>query len=290
MPMPVARLREYLVLMRLHRPIGALLLLWPTLWALWLAGDGRPQAAVVAIFVAGVFLMRSAGCVINDYADRDFDRHVKRTRDRPLTAGRVSEREALALFVVLSLIAFVLVLQLNWLTIALSVVGALLAASYPFMKRFTHLPQFYLGVAFAWGVPMSYAALTGAVPALAWLLLAASLFWTVAYDTEYAMVDRDDDLRIGIKSTAILFGAWDRAMVGLAHATSLGLLVVVGVLADRGGWFYLGLTTAAAIAVWQQLLIRERDRERSFRAFLNNNFYGAAVFVGLVLDYLLLGR
>lgn len=285
--MPIARLREYFVLMRLHRPIGALLLLWPTLWALWLAGEGRPHVAVVLIFVLGVFLMRSAGCVINDYADRDFDRHVKRTQDRPLTAGRVSEREALTLFVVLSLIAFVLVLQLNWLTIALSVVGALLAASYPFMKRYTHLPQFYLGVAFAWGVPMAYAALTGAVPATAWLLLAASLFWTVAYDTEYAMVDRDDDLRIGIKSTAILFGTWDRAMIALAHATSLGLLVIVGVLADRGAWFYLGWVAALATAAYQQMLIRDRDRERSFRAFLNNNFYGAAIFVGLVLDYLL---
>ncbi len=288
--MLIARLREYLVLMRLHRPIGALLLLWPTLWALWLAGEGSPQVAVVIIFVLGVFLMRSAGCVINDYADRDFDRHVKRTHDRPLTAGRVSEREALTLFVVLSLIAFVLVLQLNWLTIALSVVGALLAASYPFMKRFTHLPQFYLGVAFAWGVPMAYAALTGAVPPIAWLLLAASLFWTVAYDTEYAMVDRDDDLRIGIKSTAILFGAWDRAMIALAHAISLGLLGMVGVLAQRGTWFYLGLAAAAATAAYQQVLIRDRDREQSFHAFLNNNFYGAAVFVGLVLDYLLLGR
>ncbi len=199
----------------------------------------------------------------------------------------MSEREALTLFVVLSLIAFVLVLQLNWLTIALSVVGALLAASYPFMKRYTHLPQFYLGVAFAWGVPMAYAALTGAVPAIAWLLLAASLFWTVAYDTEYAMVDRDDDLRIGIKSTAILFGTWDRAMIALAHATSLGLLVIVGVLADRGAWFYLGWVAALATAAYQQMLIRDRDRERSFRAFLNNNFYGAAIFVGLVLDYLL---
>jgi 4-hydroxybenzoate polyprenyltransferase len=282
-----ARLREYWMLMRLHRPIGALLLLWPTLWALWLAGEGRPQVGVVIIFVLGVFLMRSAGCVINDYADRDFDRHVKRTQDRPLTAGRVSEREALTLFVVLSLVAFVLVLQLNWLTIALSVVGALLAASYPFMKRYTHLPQFYLGVAFAWGVPMAYAALTGTVPPLAWLLLAASLFWTVAYDTEYAMVDRDDDLRIGIKSTAILFGAWDRAMIALAHAASLGLLVIVGLLADRGLWFYLGLVAALATAMYQQRLIRGRDRERSFRAFLNNNFYGAAIFVGLVLDYLL---
>jgi 4-hydroxybenzoate polyprenyltransferase len=181
----------------------------------------------------------------------------------------------------------VLVLQLNWLTIALSVVGALLAASYPFMKRYTHLPQFYLGVAFAWGVPMAYAALTGTVPALAWLLLAASLLWTVAYDTEYAMVDRDDDLRIGIKSTAILFGAWDRSMIALAHAASLGLLVIVGLLADRGLWFYLGLVAALATAMYQQRLIRGRDRERSFRAFLNNNFYGAAIFVGLVLDYLL---
>ena len=284
--MTLARLRDYALLMRWHRPIGSLLLMWPTLWALWVSGNGHPDPRVALIFVVGVFLMRSAGCAINDYADRDFDRHVARTRDRPLTAGRISSREAVALFVGVSLVAFILVLQLNALTIALSFVGALLAASYPFMKRYTHLPQFYLGLAFGWGIPMAFAAQTGTVPPLAWLLFAANIFWTVAYDTEYAMADRDDDLRIGIKSTAILFGTWDRAMVGLCHAASLGLLAVLGVLTVRGPVFYAGLIAAAGVAVYQQYLIRDRDRGASFRAFLNNNVFGACVFAGLLLDYL----
>jgi 4-hydroxybenzoate polyprenyltransferase len=288
--MPVAvvrdRLREYALLMRLHRPIGSLLLLWPVLWALWFASAGRPSLAVLVVFVAGVVLMRSAGCVINDYADRGFDPHVARTRDRPLAAGRVTPREALALFAVLCVIAFLLVLTLNRLTILLSVVGVLLAASYPFMKRWTSLPQFYLGAAFGWGIPMAYAAQTGAVPVDAWILFAANICWAVAYDTAYAMVDRDDDLRIGVKSTAILFGRADRAMIALFHLLTLGLLAWVGARAGLGLTYYMGLVLAAGLALHQQWQIRTRERDACFRAFLDNNRFGAVVFAGLLLDYL----
>jgi 4-hydroxybenzoate polyprenyltransferase len=285
--MPVRdRLREYALLMRLHRPIGILLLLWPTLWALWFAAAGRPSWHVLGVFVAGVVLMRSAGCVINDYADRDFDPHVARTRDRPLAAGRVSAREALALFTLLALTAFALVLTLNTLTIVLSFAGALLATSYPFMKRFTHLPQFYLGAAFGWGVPMAYAAQTGTIPAEAWILFAATLCWAVAYDTAYAMVDRDDDLKIGVKSTAILFGRADRAMVALFHVLTLGLLAWAGARAGHGVIYYIGLTVAGLLAVYQQWLMRARERDGCFRAFLNNNGFGAVVFAGLAIDTL----
>ena len=280
------RLREYALLMRLHRPIGILLLLWPTLWALWIAGQGRPDLKVLIVFVLGVVLMRSAGCVINDYADRDFDPHVERTRERPIAAGRVSPREALVLFVILCVAAFGLVLFMNPLTIALSAVAVLLGASYPFTKRYTHLPQLYLGVAFGWSIPMAFAAQTGAVPPLAWVLFAANVFWVLAYDTVYAMVDRDDDLRIGIKSTAILFGTYDRLMVGLSHTAALGLLVLIGAVAGRGMAYYFGLAVAAGLAAYQQRLIRERSREGCFQAFLNNNRFGAAVFTGLLADYL----
>jgi 4-hydroxybenzoate polyprenyltransferase len=279
------RLREYALLMRLHRPIGSLLLLWPVLWALWFASAGRPSLAVLAVFVAGVVLMRSAGCVINDYADRGFDPHVARTRDRPLAAGRVTPREALALFTVLCAIAFLLVLTLNRLTILLSVVGVLLAASYPFMKRWTSLPQFYLGAAFGWGIPMAYAAQTGAVPVDAWILFAANICWAVAYDTAYAMVDRDDDLRIGVKSTAILFGRADRSMIALFHLLTLGLLAWVGARVGLGLTYYMGLVLAAGLALQQQWQIRTRDRDACFRAFLDNNRFGAVVFAGLFLDY-----
>jgi len=282
----IARLRDYALLMRLHRPIGTLLLGWPTLWALWIAGQGRPDWRVLLVFVLGVLLMRSAGCVINDYADRDFDPHVERTRDRPIAAGRVSPREALVLFAVLCLVAFALVLTLNRLTIALSVVGAFLAATYPFLKRYTHLPQFYLGMAFGWGIPMAFAALTGGVPPVAWVLFAANIAWAVAYDTAYAMVDRDDDLKAGVKSTAILFGRYDRLMVGVHHALTLGLLAATGFMAGRGLLYDAGLAAAAAFAVYQQYLLRDRSRDGCFRAFLNNNWFGAAVFAGLVLDYL----
>jgi 4-hydroxybenzoate polyprenyltransferase len=281
----VERLRQYALLMRLHRPIGILLLLWPTLWALWWAGAGRPNPWVLTVFVLGVVLMRSAGCVINDYADRGFDPHVERTRERPLAAGHVTPREALALFVVLSLMAFALVLTLNGLTIALSFGGAFLAASYPFMKRVTHLPQFYLGVAFGWGIPMAFAAQRGALPGVAWLLFFANVCWAMAYDTAYAMVDRDDDLKIGVKSTAILFGDYDRLMIGVLHALTLGLLALAGLTARLGVGYYVGLGVAAGFALYQQWLIRGRVREACFRAFLNNHWFGAAVFAGLAVDW-----
>ena len=280
-----ARVLDYLLLMRLHRPIGIFLLLWPALWGLWFASGGRPQPLILTVFVLGVVVMRSAGCVINDYADRAIDPQVARTRDRPLASGRVTPRAALVLFTVLCLTAFALVLLLNGLTIALSFVGALLAVSYPFLKRYTHLPQFYLGAAFGWSIPMAFAAHTGGVPALAWLLFAATLLWAVAYDTEYAMVDRDDDRRIGVKSTAILFGAWDRVMIGLCHAATLGLLAWAGVLTGRGGFYYAGLAAAAGLAAHQLWLIRGREREACFRAFLHNNRFGAVIFIGLAVDY-----
>ena len=280
-----SRLRDYAMLMRWHRPIGALLLLWPTLWALWIAGAGHPPPLVVIVFVAGVFVMRSAGCVINDFADRDFDPHVKRTRGRPIASGRVTPREAVVLFIVLCVAGLALVMLLNALTIALAFIGAFLAASYPFTKRFTHLPQLYLGLAFGWGIPMAFAAETGSVPIAAWVLLGANIFWSVAYDTEYAMVDRDDDARIGVKSTAILFGHWDRALVAASHVLTILFLAWGGALAGRGLLYYSGLAVAAAIAAYQQTLIWTRERDRCFNAFMNNNYFGAAVYIGLLLDY-----
>lgn len=283
------RLKDYAALMRLNRPIGALLLLWPTLWALWFAAHGRPDFTILAVFVVGVWLMRSAGCVVNDYADRDFDPHVERTRTRPIAAGRVPPREALVLFTVLCAVAFALVLTLNPFTIALAFVGAFLTASYPFLKRWTHLPQFYLGVAFGWGIPMAFAAQTNALPLLAWVLLAANICWAVAYDTAYAMADRPDDLRVGVKSTAILFGQYDRAMVGIFHLLTLALLILAGVIAHRGLAYYGGLGVAAVIAAREQWIIRDRARDHCFRAFLDNNRFGAAVFLGLALDYWLNG-
>jgi 4-hydroxybenzoate polyprenyltransferase len=283
--MSAERLMDYARLMRLHRPIGILLLLWPTLWALWSAAQGRPGLHVLAVFVLGVVLMRSAGCVINDYADRDFDPHVERTRDRPIAAGRVTPREALVLFAALCLIAFALVLTLNRLTILLSFAGAFLAATYPFVKRFTHLPQFYLGAAFGWGIPMAFAAQTGGIPPAGWVLFAANVCWAVAYDTAYAMVDRDDDRKVGVKSTAILFGRHDRAMVFLFHVLTLSLLAYSGALAGLGLRYYAGLAAALGFALYQQQLMRDRTRDGCFRAFLNNNWFGAAVFAGLMLNY-----
>ena len=283
----IAHLGDYARLMRLHRPIGIFLLLWPVLWALWIASAGKPALLVLLVFVSGVVLMRSAGCVINDYADRKFDPQVERTRARPIAAGRVSPREALVLFAVLALIAFALVLSMNRLTILLSFIGAALAVSYPFMKRWTHLPQFYLGAAFGWGVPMAYAAQTGGVPVEAWILFAATLCWAVAYDTVYAMIDREDDIRIGVKSTAILFGSADRFMVALFHAVTLMLLVWTGVRAGLGLTYYIGLLLAAALAGRQQWLIRTRARDACLRAFLDNNRFGAVIFTALALDYLM---
>lgn len=283
------RLKDYAQLMRLHRPIGSLLLLWPTLWALWFAAQGPPSAKLLLVFVLGVFVMRSAGVVINDYADRHFDPHVERTRDRPIAAGRVAPREALVLFAILALAAFALVLTLNRFAIVLSFVGVFLAASYPFLKRWTHLPQFYLGAAFGWGIPMAFAAQTDALPSLAWLLFAVNIFWAVAYDTAYAMADRPDDVQVGVKSTAILFGRHDRSLVGVCHMLALVLLIFAGRSAHRGVVYYVGLAGAAAFAVYEQWLIRDRERGACFKAFLDNNRFGAAVFLGLALDYQLTG-
>jgi 4-hydroxybenzoate polyprenyltransferase len=280
------RLREYALLMRLNRPIGIFLLLWPALWALLVAGGGRPPPEIVLIFIVGVILMRSAGCVINDFADREIDRYVARTRNRPLTAGRVNPWEAKLLFILLCLAAFALVLLLNTLTIMLSVVAVLLAGTYPFMKRVTHLPQVYLGAAFGWAVPMAFAAVTDNVPPLGWLMFTATVLWATVYDTMYAMVDRDDDIVLGVKSTAILFGDADRQIIGVLQVMLLICLVMIGHQAGLG-WFYYGsLVIAALLALYQQGLIRYREREGCFRAFLNNNWFGAVIFTGILLDYM----
>ncbi len=279
-------LRGYALLMRLDRPIGTLLLLWPTLWALWIAGEGRPDGWVVTVFVVGVFLMRSAGCVINDYADREFDPFVERTRNRPLAVGLVTPKEALLLFALLSLAAFLLVLTLNWLTVVLSFVGAALAASYPFMKRYTYLPQVYLGLAFGWAVPMAFAAETGAVPIVGWLLLIATVLWATAYDTIYAMVDRPDDLKIGVKSTAILFGDADRAIIAIIQLMLLAVLIIIGQRLALSGVYYAGVLAAALLMLYQQRLIKHRDGMQCMRAFRNNNWVGAVIFLGLLGHYL----
>ncbi|SBT05319.1 4-hydroxybenzoate octaprenyltransferase [Candidatus Accumulibacter aalborgensis] len=281
------RLDLYERLMRLDRPIGILLLLWPTLWALWLSARGAPHGLVVWIFVLGTVLMRSAGCVINDVADRKFDAHVERTRNRPLAAGQVSVREALLLASLLAGCAFALVLLLqSWLLIGLSVAALLLAASYPFTKRFLAVPQAYLGVAFGFGVPMAYAAQLDTVPPEAWWLLLANVFWAIAYDTEYAMVDRADDLRIGIRTSAITFGKADVAAVMFCYTLALGLIGAIGYRIGLGGWFCAGLLSAAAIAAYHYTLIRERNPERCFKAFLHNNWLGASVFAGIAVDFL----
>lgn len=284
-PKAVERGWAYMRLMRLHRPIGSFLLLWPTLWALWLAADGHPTPKLFVIFVAGVFIMRSAGCIMNDFADRNFDPHVKRTRERPLATREVNIYEAMVLFVVLGLIAFALVLTLNWLTVGLAVIGLVLAMSYPFMKRYTYLPQPYLGLAFGWGIPMAYAAVTGQVPTVAWLIFIANIIWSTVYDTMYAMVDRPDDLKIGVKSTAILFGDLDRLIVGLLQVLLLLTLWLIGRRLHLSGAYYAGLLFAAGFAVYEQYLIRRRDPQRCFQAFLNNNWFGAAVFAGILLHY-----
>ncbi|TCK17046.1 4-hydroxybenzoate polyprenyltransferase [Thiogranum longum] len=280
------RMEQYARLMRLDKPIGIYLLLWPTLWALWIAGKGKPDLPVVGVFILGVVLMRSAGCVINDYADRNIDPHVARTCNRPIACGKVTPREALILFAVLCMLAFVLVLFMNTLTIYLSFVAVALAALYPFMKRHTHLPQVVLGAAFGWAVPMAFAAQTGEVPRVAWLLFVATVLWTTAYDTIYGMVDREDDLKVGVKSTAILFGDSDRLLIGILQVLALGALALVGQAASLGGYFYFGLALAAGLALYQQYLIREREPKACFRAFLDNNWFGAAVFSGIVLAYL----
>jgi len=281
------RLTLYGRLTRLDKPIGTLLLLWPTLWALWIAAGGRPGWMLVWIFCLGTLLMRSAGCVMNDLADRNFDAHVKRTRDRPLAAGLVSVKEALWLAAVLSLTAFALVLMLNRLTLALSVVALALAATYPFTKRFLSVPQAYLGVAFGFGIPMAFAAATDALPGPAWWLLLANVFWAIAYDTEYAMVDRDDDIRVGIKTAAITFGRFDVAAVMLCYAAMLALLARTGMNLGFGLYYYLGLGAAGMLMLYHYTLIRGRRREDCFKAFLHNNWVGGVVFAGIAADYAL---
>jgi 4-hydroxybenzoate polyprenyltransferase len=279
------RLRDYISLMRLDKPIGIFLLLWPALWALLVAGQGRPDTEVVVIFVLGVVLMRSAGCVINDFADRDFDRYVSRTSDRPLTAGRITPRAALLLFGVLCLLALGLVLLLNRLTLALAPGGVLLAVIYPYMKRVTHLPQVVLGAAFGWAVPMAFAAQSGTVPQVGWLMFTATVLWATVYDTMYAMVDRQDDIALGLKSTAILFGEADRVIIAILQAMVLICLVMIGYQAKLGMIYYTGVAVGGALFVYQQRLIRFRERDDCFRAFLNNNWFGMAIFLGILLDY-----
>ncbi|WP_312583854.1 4-hydroxybenzoate octaprenyltransferase [Atlantibacter sp.] len=272
-------------LMRTDKPIGALLLLWPTLWALWVATPGLPPLWILAVFVAGVWLMRAAGCVVNDYADRKFDGHVKRTANRPLPSGAVTEKEARNLFVGLVLLSFLLVLTLNIMTIMLSVAALALAWVYPFMKRYTHLPQVVLGAAFGWSIPMAFAAVSESVPLSCWLLFIANICWAVAYDTQYAMVDRDDDVKIGIKSTAILFGRYDTLIIGILQVVVMGLMATVGWLNALGAAFYVSILVAGGLFAYQQKLIAGREREACFRAFMNNNYVGLALFIGLVFSY-----
>jgi 4-hydroxybenzoate polyprenyltransferase len=278
------RLSLYWALVRGDRPIGWLLLLWPTWWGLWLAARGLPPLWTLLVFSLGVWLTRSAGCVINDYADRWLDPHVERTKDRPLATGAVRGREALAVFAVLMLVAFALVCTLNTLTIAMSFVGIGLAASYPYLKRYTHFPQVYLGMAFGWGIPMAFAAIRGEVPLTGWLLYAANIVWSTAYDTWYAMVDRDDDLRMGSKSTAILFGRFDLVAQSILYALFFALLAAVGVLAGLGPAYLTGLAVAVALVLWEFRIARHRERAACFRAFLHNHWVGLAVFAGLALD------
>jgi 4-hydroxybenzoate polyprenyltransferase len=280
------KLKLYAELIRFDRPIGTYLLLWPTLWALWFAANGVPDIKILLIFSLGVFLMRSAGCAINDYADRDIDLHVARTKNRPLTSGKISANEALGVFAVLVLIAFVLVLQLNTSTILLSIVAVLLAASYPFMKRYHHFPQVHLGAAFAWAIPMAYTAITGDAPPLqAWLLFIAALLWTTAYDTQYGMVDIEDDLKIGVKSTAILFGQYANFIIGTLQIFALALIGYVGFLSNRGIIFYLGIMFSVALVIYQQTLSKNKSPELCLKAFLNNHWLGMIIFIGLALDY-----
>jgi len=284
----VERLSLYFQLTRLNRPIGILLLLWPTMWGVWIAGGGHPAWYIVAIFVLGTVLMRSAGCAINDYADRDFDKYVKRTQERPITSGRIAPAEALWLAVALALLALLLILPLNTLTILLSIPAVFLAASYPFTKRFLAIPQAYLGIAFGFGIPMAFAAQLNEMPAEAWWLLLANIFWCIAYDTEYAMVDRDDDIHLGIHSSALLFGRFDVAAVMVCYGAALAILAAVGHMLHLGTLYYLGLSLAAGIAAYHYTLIRERQRGACFKAFLHNNWFGAAVFAGILLDHLFL--
>lgn len=284
-PALVNQLRNYGKLMRVNKPVGIWLLLWPTLWALWLAGDGHPDQGLFVIFVLGVFIMRSAGCVLNDYADRNIDPYVERTRNRPIATGAVAPTEALTLFVALGLIAIGLATMLNRQAQMLAVVGAVLTIVYPFIKRFVSIPQFILGAAFGWAVPMAFAAQTGSIPQLAWIVFGAALVWAVIYDTFYAMVDREDDQKIGVKSTALLFGDADLFVIGGLQVIMLIALIFVGMRASLGFWYYLSLAIAAALMAYHQWLARDRQPDGCFRAFLHNHLIGLVVFIGILLHY-----
>lgn len=280
------KLNLYAQLIRFDRPIGTYLLLWPTLWGLWFASKGIPTLKLLLIFILGVFLMRSAGCAINDYADRDFDKHVARTKNRPLTSGKISARETLAIFGIFVFLAFILVLQLNLNTIIFSLVAVVLAATYPFMKRYHHFPQVHLGAAFAWAIPMAFVAITNNFPPLeAWLLFVASLLWTTAYDTQYGMVDIEDDIKAGMKSTAILFGKYDTCIIGILQLMTLILIAIVGSITGRGMPFYLSILLASGFIRYQQTLIKNRNPTQCLQAFLNNNYFGMLIFIGLAFDY-----
>ncbi|MHA2800874.1 4-hydroxybenzoate octaprenyltransferase [Vibrio harveyi] len=283
--MSAEKAKAYWQLMRMDRPIGSLLLLWPTVWALVIAAQGMPSWNVLIVFVLGVFLMRSAGCVINDFADRKVDGHVKRTKQRPLPSGKVTSKEAIGLFLVLGISSFLLVLTMNPLTIKLSFAGIFLAFIYPFMKRYTHLPQLFLGLAFSWAIPMAWAAQTGELPWIVWFVFVINALWTIAYDTQYAMVDRDDDLKIGIKSTAILFGRHDKLVIGVLQLITLAMLVLLGQHYELGQSYYWTILVAASLFVYQQHLIRNRERDLCFRAFLNNNYVGMVIAVGLFIAF-----
>ncbi|HBZ14317.1 4-hydroxybenzoate octaprenyltransferase [Pantoea sp. NPDC088449] len=282
--LPMTKWQAYRRLMRIDKPIGTVLLLWPTMWALWLSGMAIPPLPVLLVFVLGVIVMRAAGCVINDYADRKIDGHVKRTASRPLASGAVTEKEAKLLFAGLGILAFMLVLTMNTMTILLSFGGLALAWVYPFMKRYTHLPQVVLGAAFGWAIPMGWAAVSESLPLVCWLVFLANICWTVAYDTQYAMVDRDDDVKIGVKSTAILFGRYDKLIIGLLQLATLALMALVGMMLHLNGAFYWSLLLAAGLFVHQQKLIAQRERDACFQAFLNNNYVGMVLFIGILLS------
>ncbi|BET98152.1 4-hydroxybenzoate octaprenyltransferase [Xenorhabdus sp. TCT-1] len=277
--------RAYCRLMRIDKPIGTLLLLWPTYWALWIAAKGMPDLHIGLVFTLGVFFMRAAGCCINDFADRKFDGYVERTKSRPLPSGDITEKESKILFATLLLISFALVLTLNKMTIALSVVGLALAWVYPFVKRVSHLPQVVLGAAYGWSIPMAFAAVSESLPLECWLLFLANIIWSVIYDTQYAMVDRDDDLKIGVKSTAVLFGRFDKLIIGILQFIMLGILVLVGGMVNLGGIYYWTLLLATALFVYQQKLITNRERSACFQAFMNNNYVGLVLFLGVFFSY-----
>lgn len=281
------RILYFALLTRFDKPIGTFLLLWPTMWALWIAGNGKPDIYITVIFLSGVIVMRAAGCIINDFADRNIDGQVSRTQHRPIASGKINTREALIVFLVLCVTAFALVLTLNWLTIGLSFVAVVLAALYPFMKRYTYMPQAFLGLAFGWSVPMAFAAQSNDLPAIAWLLLTATVLWATAYDTIYAMIDREEDLQIGVKSTAILFGEADKLIIGVIQGTFILTMLIIGNKLELSSYYYIGLLVASGLLVYQHKLIRDREPAQCLKAFLNNHWIGVAVFAGVVLHYML---